>query len=266
MAAAQDSAAPYIVRAYLRMALGDKAGALADVETFLSRGDLDHVRGVATLARRLLEAGALPEAEQLLLKLAHNPALAIGEGVAIALRAYQEAGRFKEGLNFLRTHFPTLAAVPHAHVNVLNAAADLFAGTGDIDRAVSLFDEGLQRFPDDTVLLNNLAYILAQSGRDLPRAENLARRALTGSQLSSHTQGTYLDTLAWIHRKQGKNAEALQEQLLALRLSSDTAGDTVVLYVHLADIYDALGNKAQADEARRRARVNEAYPTPGGLR
>jgi tetratricopeptide (TPR) repeat protein len=110
--------------------------------------------------------------------------------------------------------------------------------------------------------MNNLAYLLAESGQDLTRAEGLARRALASPSLSDRSRGTYLDTLAWIHRKQGKLEMAREEQETALRLIGGDDPSLNVLFVHLADILEESGQRERAQIARRQAGLYDERSAP----
>ncbi len=262
LAAAPDAPLPYLHRGELRLLAGQRDAAIEDFATYLARGDYNHVDARRRIATALLAAGDTLAATPHLLALARHPFLTDGRGLSMALGAFEDAKRFKEGLDFLKNNFPTIASNPQVRIVVLFRVAELTAGAGDLDRAIALYERGLERFPDNNLLPNNLAYLLARNGRDLGRAEQLVLRALGSGQLDNRTHGVYLDTLAWIHLKQGKNEQALREQLQALRLTAGSHADALTLYAHLADIYDALNKKEAAAEARYRSRLHDVKAAP----
>ena len=260
---APDSPAPYLLRGLLRVGLGQTADATQDFDAWLARGAWDLTGGLRAIGQSLLEANKLAEAERYLLKLAQAPDPDPSAPIAAALQAYQDAGAFKAGLRFLGAHFPAVATAPHLDVNILLYTAGLHAGAGNTSRALTLYNQALARYPLDSTLMNNFAYVLAQSGSDLDRAERLARRALGSPEaLDARSQGVYLDTLAWILFKKGKTKEAAQVQRQALRLTADRHSDAVTLYDHLAEILDALGQKEEANQARTLSRLHDPLRAP----
>jgi membrane associated rhomboid family serine protease len=76
---------------------------------------------------------------------------------------------------------------------------------GQFVEATAAFDHVLRLRPNDVVLANAVAYALAESGKDLGRAESLVRRALA----EEPTNPDYLDTLGWILCRSGRADEGL---------------------------------------------------------
>lgn len=117
---------------------------------------------------------------------------------------------------------------------------------------------------DDTELLNDAAYVLAETGLDLPYAEDVSRKsigileeksaAITTAEVNSHAfqEASLLaaswDTLGWILFREGKIKEAEPLILAGWRntLIPDS-GD------HLGQIYEAMGQKSEALTAYRLA-------------
>jgi Flp pilus assembly protein TadD len=64
----------------------------------------------------------------------------------------------------------------------------------------------LRHEPDNPVILNNLAFILAQDGAELDQALTLAQRAKQHMPASHEIT----DTLGWIYLKKNLNSDALQ--------------------------------------------------------
>jgi transglutaminase-like putative cysteine protease/tetratricopeptide (TPR) repeat protein len=119
---------------------------------------------------------------------------------------------------------------------------------------------------DDTLLLNNAAYVLAETGLDLAYAEETSRKSITTLEAksaaitteevnsSAYAQTSLLlaswDTLGWIIYREGRPQDALPWIAAAWRndLRPDV-GD------HLGQIYEALGKKDQALTAYRLAQA-----------
>jgi Flp pilus assembly protein TadD len=64
----------------------------------------------------------------------------------------------------------------------------------------------LQLRPSDANMMNNLAYLLANSGGDLKEAAELAQRALRAAP----QEGSYQDTLGWIYLKANQTQTAFE--------------------------------------------------------
>jgi len=93
--------------------------------------------------------------------------------------------------------------------------------------------------PEATADANNLlAYMWAMAGNNLAEAERLARAARDAEP----TRDEYLDTLALVYLRQGRNEEAatLMRQVIA------KDGDYAPYHERLGDIYAALGKSAEA--------------------
>jgi tetratricopeptide (TPR) repeat protein len=109
---------------------------------------------------------------------------------------------------------------------------------GQRAEAADVMESVLKKNPANADALNYVAYELAEQNRDLPRAEELVRRAI---QLRPN-DGFYLDTLGWVQYKQGKIADA--EQSLARAISA--SGDDLVIVEHYIEILLAQGKSNRA--------------------
>ncbi len=74
------------------------------------------------------------------------------------------------------------------------------------DEAKAVARRVLQQRPDDPDAMNNLAFLLAETGDSLDEAYKLARKAVSKAPNSP----AYLDTLAYIDLKRDKNDDALE--------------------------------------------------------
>lgn len=72
---------------------------------------------------------------------------------------------------------------------------------GQHDEAFKAYDQVLRYAPDNAYVLNNYAYMLAVSGGDLSRAEQMSARAIR----QDANNPTFLDTYAWILHLQGQD-------------------------------------------------------------
>jgi len=113
------------------------------------------------------------------------------------------------------------------------------------DEAEKLLRKVLDREPDHADAYNNLGYMFAEQGKNLDEAEDLLKRALYLRPGASYM----IDSLAWIYYKKGFYDKALKYLLRAENLSLDDA----VLFDHIGDTYDKLGNPKKAREYWKRA-------------
>ncbi len=105
--------------------------------------------------------------------------------------------------------------------------------------------------PLDAEAYNDLGYMLADRGVNLPQSVNYIKHAL---QLQPNN-GAYLDSLGWAYYKMSRYDLARPPLERAARLM---ANDPTVL-MHLGNLYVKLGDKQEAMDAWRRALKN--YPS-----
>jgi Tfp pilus assembly protein PilF len=104
-------------------------------------------------------------------------------------------------------------------------------------KAIDLYRKTLAFAPNNPVLLNNLAFGLAEYQHDPNDALPLAERAYGLSKMP-----TIADTLAWVHHLLGQDQLALP-LIQEAQATMKEAGD---VQMHAAFIHAALGDKAKA--------------------
>ncbi|MDI6775209.1 MAG: tetratricopeptide repeat protein [Verrucomicrobiota bacterium] len=109
---------------------------------------------------------------------------------------------------------------------------------GNAKAAEEIFEKCLRLYPGTHEALNYLAYMWAERGINLDRANDYVLRALA----KEPDNGAYLDTLGWIYYKQKRYADSLDSIAKANRLIRD---DPVVMD-HLGDAFFALGDRTKA--------------------
>ena len=115
----------------------------------------------------------------------------------------------------------------------------ILSNAGRHGQAEKALTEAHERFPENASVNNALAWHYAERGVKLDEALALVRKAMK----SQPTNPYYIDTLGWIHFKQGRNQAALSELRKAATLSRDG-----VIWEHLGDVYMALGQPEKARE------------------
>jgi tetratricopeptide (TPR) repeat protein len=118
-----------------------------------------------------------------------------------------------------------------------------------LDGAVAVYESLVEEMPTNTSVLNNLAYMLAQSDRKLAEAQQYAEKALAVDPDSA----IYLDTYAYVLCKSGKHAEAARVIAVAIQQYEMAGATSGEVYEHLGMIKEALGQKESALAAYRRA-------------
>ena len=109
------------------------------------------------------------------------------------------------------------------------------------DQAESFFREGLHLDPNSAAIQNDLGYMLAERGVELPEAVSMLQKAVTYDPQN----GAYLDSLAWAYYKQSQYALAEEyAQRAALRSPNDPS-----VLDHLGQIYERNGKLQAAVDA-----------------
>jgi tetratricopeptide (TPR) repeat protein len=84
--------------------------------------------------------------------------------------------------------------------------AESFTLSGQKPQALEMYRRALQLKPDNAVLMNATAYLIAETGGSLDEALKLAQKAVAAD---SH-QANFSDTLGWIYFKKDQNDNALE--------------------------------------------------------
>jgi tetratricopeptide (TPR) repeat protein len=106
--------------------------------------------------------------------------------------------------------------------------------------AVASYRKALAKTPDNPVLLNNLAFLLTETGGNLNEAEQMASNAIRKAPKLPQLQ----DTLAWVELKQHNQAAALHT-LAALTTAHP---DDVTFRYHYAVALSDSGNRSAAKD------------------
>jgi predicted Zn-dependent protease len=109
---------------------------------------------------------------------------------------------------------------------------------GRTAEATTDYHRALAKDPQNTVLLNNLAFLLAEAGRNLDEALQLAQRGLQKEPDDAHLW----DTTAWIYIKQSQTqaAASILEKLI------QKYPENSVYHYHYALALLAKGDRVQA--------------------
>ncbi len=136
--------------------------------------------------------------------------------------------------------------------------ATLFEQRGKPERAIEIYENLLKKYPKSTILMNNLAFLIADrdsSPATLQRARKLINSAIHGYETPPPT---FLDTKAWIEFKAGHLDHALE----IINQALSTSPDNPTLLYHQAEILHAQGKKDEALKAVKKAIENGAGHFP----
>jgi Tfp pilus assembly protein PilF len=124
---------------------------------------------------------------------------------------------------------------PHS-VQALLLMAQIEERTGHRTDAIAYYEKAIQENPKDAPALNNLAFLLADTGKDPDRALELAQQV---KELMPNSP-TVDDTIGWAYYKKGLYQLALDY------LKKASASNSPQRICHLAMIYYQLGDHHQA--------------------
>ncbi|MGE4285928.1 MAG: tetratricopeptide repeat protein [Phycisphaerae bacterium] len=116
--------------------------------------------------------------------------------------------------------------------------------------AMKIYEELLERYPGDVNVLNNLAYLLAESNTDLQRAEEVAAMAYTVAPESGQIMDTY--GYALIKNRKYEKAELLISRAIQTIELSETSAPSEI-YEHYGLVLERLNKSEQARDAYQRA-------------
>lgn len=132
---------------------------------------------------------------------------------------------------------------------VLTLAYNKTADDLHLDQAIEAYQSLRAKMPKNSSVLNNLAYLLAQSGRDLPQALEYARQA---TELSPD-EANYLDTYGFVLYRNGKPDKAAEMLAAAIQQYEVDGQAPSAVYEHMGLVHEALGHSDKAVAAYQRA-------------
>jgi len=186
----------------------------------------------------LLHAGREAEARQVIQRMVAtgDPATAL-----LAARAAQSQRRYDLSLPILEP----LAAAADPSPDALFLLGAAYERSGRRSAAEETFERLIARVPSHHPALNYLGYMWAERGEHLDRALELVRRAVAAQP----DQGSYLDSLAWVHYQLGDYELARKY----LQRAAELLPGEAEVQEHLGDVQSALGDAPAARHAYRRA-------------
>ena len=124
---------------------------------------------------------------------------------------------------------------------MITSIGDAYNMMGRQDTAFNYYERALSLDPDNLLALNNYAYNLALTDRDLDKALTMIEKVIKENPESS----TSLDTYAWVLYKQKKYDKA-REIIDGALANNDENDDSPEIYEHAGDIYFMDGKPDEA--------------------
>ena len=141
--------------------------------------------------------------------------------------------------------------------------SDLLCGKGDVYvelkdtlKAFELYEQSLRIAPGNSSTMNNYAYFLSLSERDLDKAESMAAKAVNANP----TNATFIDTYAWVYFKK-KNYEMALFYIKSAMANADEPNADII--EHYGDILFMKGDTEEA--VKQWERALELNPTNEAL-
>jgi tetratricopeptide (TPR) repeat protein len=110
------------------------------------------------------------------------------------------------------------------------------------EELLQAIEQAVESAPDKATVSNDLAYTLAEEGKLLQKAEELARAAASEVVPGTVAEANFLDTLGWVFHKQGDQEQAIATLRRALMIAPRQAD----IALHLAAILEDQGDTDEA--------------------
>jgi tetratricopeptide (TPR) repeat protein len=146
---------------------------------------------------------------------------------------YYRLGQNRESLPYLEK---ALYIEPR-DLNVLSTLGIVYDNLQMDAECEKVYEQAIQYYPDNILLLNNYAYHLSERSKKLKEALEMSKRTIEMEPDNS----SYLDTYGWILFKMGdfKNAVVYIERAVKL-------GANAELLLHLGEVYEAMDDIPKA--------------------
>lgn len=118
-----------------------------------------------------------------------------------------------------------------------------------LQKAIGVYESLRVKWPKNSSVLNNLAYLLAQNDEKLAEALEYARTAVE----QDPEEAGYLDTYGYLLYRSGKPAQAVQSLATAVQKYESRGMAPADVYEHLGLVNEVLGDRGKALAAYRRA-------------
>jgi tetratricopeptide (TPR) repeat protein len=160
-------------------------------------------------------------------------------------RLYAKTSRLNEAVTTYEAAIKARPEDPNLHYFL----GTLYSFGGAQDKAIERYEDAIKYGPDLAYPKNDLAYIYAESGKNLDRALDLAQDA----KAALPDTATVADTLGWVLYKRGVPSAAISYLKEAVANSDGDIAVSGISLHHLAQAYEADGDPEEARQTLRRA-------------
>ena len=246
--------------AYLRMAearlkLGDKTIAVEYCRKAVDKAGTNEIFASEVSRRMYLLVGAEEVLKHCEERLNANP-----DSLAANLTMFNLArinGEYNKALGYIDKCLQITGPDSSARVDytvrkseVLYLAYEKTSDNNYLKMAITVYESLLAEMPNNMIVSNNLAYMLALNNERLAEALRYAKRALDARP----NNPSFLDTYAYVLYKNGKNSEAAEFSQAALQqYEQNNIPVPAEVYEHLGQIKEELGAEAEALAAYKQA-------------
>ena len=245
---------------YLRMAeaklkLGDRITAGQYCRQAVDKAGANEMLASEVLLKMLLMLGADEVSKYCRQKLETNPDSLAANFMMFTLaqinKEYEKAIDYiAKCIELTNPNSPRIVAYTVRKAQVLALAHEKTSDKKYLKMAITDYESLLAKMPNNTIILNNLAYMLAEGNERLPEALQYAKRALDAKP----NNAGFLDTYAYVLHKNGNNSQA--DEFLSRALQQYEQDEIIVpveVHEHLGMIKEALGAKDEALAAYKQA-------------
>jgi len=246
--------------AYYRMAeakfkLGDKQAAIERCRKAVDKAEANEKLAAEILLRMYLLIGDVEVAKYCQEKLKTNPDSLVANYTMFNLAKIK--GEYDKAINYadkcIELAGPDNQRAANYVLRKTQMLSEAYEKTSDntyLEEAIADYESLLHKMPNNTSVLNNLAYMLAEDGKRLAQAIEYSKRAL---ELMPNNPN-FLDTYAYVLHKSGKNSEAVEFLAAALQqYQQQEVNVPPEVYLHLGMVKEELGDKPQALDAYKQA-------------
>lgn len=218
-------------------------------------GELDQAGRAFEAAQRIEPRNPLPPLALARLAIARKDdrgamnwverALAIQPGMAEALETRADIRQMRGENDQALSDYAAVLRVNPDRVGTLLKQGSLLQKLGRNEAAAEAYQAAIKHDPRASIAYNNLAWMAAESGKNLDQAEKWARKAI---ELGPSVPAFH-STLGRVHRARG-DFKAAEKSLLD---ATSLAGATATIFHHLGVVQAELGKKAEAAKAFEKA-------------
>lgn len=239
--------------AYLRMAqaklkLGDKTTAVEYCHVAVDKAGEDEKLAAEALLRMLMILGPDEVLNYCRQKLQTNPDSITANFAMFNLAKINN--EYDKAIEYIEKCINLTEPDSSRRLNYIMKKADVlvlaYKESSDknyLSGAVVVYESLLSKMPNNTIVLNDLAYFLAENNERLLKAAEYAKRALN----EQPNNPGYLDTYAYVLHRQGKNSQAIEYVNASLQqYQQKNIIVPAVVYEHKGLIKEALGERDEA--------------------